>query len=209
MDGVFKMGFAGFTGFTIGQGFRFTVYDASYDDLVPVMDCGYDMLEATEDGANYLEIHQPLQDRTAHESQIPSGWVASADECESTSDKLEESARYTLGETEDDLDSLRHAGGLRCPGQQNSSGFHCVCDDDDLRECHTIHRLSQISRRFTNEFGECVWESAIVNFLDPELFFTFFENRPQILKHVKCLKLSFSYNVASNFNTSPVLLLKF
>lgn len=86
---------------------------------------------------------------------------------------------------------------------------YCTCDDlkTDIREFDFLHSLSHISQQFTAEFGKALWKDAIINFRDPGLFFVFFEDLPEILKHVKGLILSINYNYGNDFDTSGSLLL--
>lgn len=78
---------------------------------------------------------------------------------------------------------------------------------DCVKECAAIHHLSHVSRQFTSELGACLWGTSIIDFQCPELFFEFFENRPQIFKYVKGISLCIYWiNIDDSVNFGALLL---
>lgn len=233
-----------FPGVTMGQGFRFVVHDTSYDDLASVTDYEYDAMEATEERLNQLDVYRSLQDGTIDDSQVPSGWMASArlrlyfedtseDSAEDTSDTSSESSLISQLEEASienevlpwrrppyDVEIKLFGAEYYAPVHPQEAPCHEDIHAGDQNDCFCIytyvpmpehefvHTLSQISRQLTAELGQCLWENAIVDFEDPELFLAFFEDRPQIWRRVKGITLSVCYNNGKFLNTSADLLLR-
>jgi hypothetical protein len=78
-----------------------------------------------------------------------------------------------------------------------------------MRDYDFIHGLSHVSRQFTAEVWECLWKNAIVEVWDPELFFIFFEDQPEILRRIKVLMLDIRYDCGHDLNTSSALLSRY
>jgi hypothetical protein len=91
-------------------------------------------------------------------------------------------------------------------GDQNDC--FCLYTYIPMPEYGFIHSLSQTSRQLTAELGQCLWENAIVDFEEPELFLAFLEDRPQIWSRVKGITLSVCHNNGKFLNTSADLLLR-
>ncbi len=189
-----------FDGLSMGQGFRFEVYNINYHKRVPETDYEYYTRDVPE---GQLETYQALQDEIFDKFQVPSGWV----ESEGSGDgvPLWRRPRYEV-ELQDD-ESIHPD----CPARhdyQRGPDEDCTCNYLQMRELDFIHGLSHVTPQFTAEFGECVWENAMVVFQDPELFFVFFQDRPGILRRIKGIILELRYKHEDDFNTSGALLIK-
>jgi hypothetical protein len=87
----------------IKDGFRFTVADGVYNSSMSDVDYGYDVspILSEEQSCNHLEIYKSIQNGTIVDSDIPSGWIKSADvsgelvdesECAAEEDSVEGSS---------------------------------------------------------------------------------------------------------------------
>jgi hypothetical protein len=93
------------------------------------------------------------------------------------------------------------------PDRGSNFALPGTCDDLRMKECQAIHHLSNVSRQFTSELGECLWGNAVINIQCPDLFFDFFEDRPQIWKHVKGISLFIYWtNIDDSANFGALLL---
>jgi hypothetical protein len=146
-----------FPGVTMGQGFRFKVFETDHDDS----------------GDTGLLWQRPYYEVEIKEVRVP----PFDEKCYSHPDR---GSNFAL------------------PG---------TCDDLGMKECQAIHHLSHVSRQFTSELGECLWGNAVINIQCPDLFFDFFEDRPQIWKHVKGISLFIYWtNIDDSANFGALLL---
>ena len=236
---------------SITHGFRFKVYDGEYDSALPEIDSGHFIAPGEQQSSkgpeeqpySNLEIYRALQDGTAADSQVPSGWTASERVSDYFQDTSEDSAEDTSEDSSDedeDVDmelsefpevNLEGVNPLLHPAyevgldQNMAVSPHCLatrhevpewlsncsCSEEHKDDLVNIQRLSRISRHFTIEFGECLWENAIIHIENPELFFVFFRDRPALPKHIKGLVLDVQYSHEDQedfFDTSASLLIK-
>jgi hypothetical protein len=213
----------------VPRGIRFKVSDGDYDCAFPELDFGLSVTAASrqpdcgsgEGPEDFLEIYKALQYDSASDSQVPSGWTASAgagDWFQATSeDSAEETSEESSDEgqnmaelfevnLEDEVSVWRPACDVQVdraidPDPNCSDEWHdypelldnCRCSYRQRQDYDTIRCLSYVSRQFNRELGECLWENAIVDFEDLEIFFLFFKDRTAVLRHIKGLVLNIQY----------------
>jgi hypothetical protein len=172
----------------------------------------------SEDDSDDLSECGALQNESTSDSRIPSDWTASMVVNSYFNDTPEDSSEEMSEESSDEDQEMSESsrGGevsvwhpiydvrvdramepdLGCKGE-----FHdipellddCTCFYRQRQTYDSIRSLSHISRQFTRELGECLWQNAIADFEDLECFFPFIRDHTATLRHIKGLILNIQY----------------
>ncbi|EEH41946.2 hypothetical protein PAAG_03867 [Paracoccidioides lutzii Pb01] len=79
------------------------------------------------------------------------------------------------------------------PSQRTTPHHKYICWEFRTLEFLFLRRLFHVSHQFTREIARCLWKNAILNFEDPECFFSFIADRYAILGFIKCIELHLQF----------------
>ncbi|KAK0726070.1 hypothetical protein B0H67DRAFT_572295 [Lasiosphaeris hirsuta] len=79
-------------------------------------------------------------------------------------------------------------------GEEDYDIDDCTCHYRTPDDYHHYLHLSQVSRQFTAELGDCLWQNATVEFVEPSAFSLFARTRPATLSRIRAVVLHLQYH---------------
>lgn len=172
--------------------------------------------------ANLLVVLKAMGEGALYKEDIPDGWVAREDDLneldgqdqgapDPSSQIHQEHSRRVNGTSlpigQSSISSRRPDYRVEIPREHLPEEEYWNCENRVLKY-DILQRLSYISRQITFELGQCLWRDSIVHFSDSKHFIAFFQDRPQIWQHVKCISIDLYWRSEERTTTSLSQLLE-